>query len=109
MSLYPKLDAFKARCKAHYPGKCDFSELDSTDSTIKSAYESGARMCFAYSPTGFPEDFPARGYVGVTTGWKPAFIRVFNRRSLGGTDILTDKRALGYSNPSRPIFKGRPE
>jgi len=32
----------------------------------------------------------SRGYVGVTTGWKPAFILVYNRRSLGGSWILRD-------------------
>jgi len=32
----------------------------------------------------------AQGYVEVTTGWKPAFILVYNRRGLGGSWILRD-------------------
>ena len=105
MSLYPKLDAFKARCSARYGAKCDFSELDATDCTIKEAYESGARMNYNYSPSGCPEDFPARGYVGITTGWRPAFIRLHNKRSMGGSDILTEYTAMGYSNPRRPKYR----
>ena len=105
--LYPKLEAFKARTIAKYPNKlCDFSDIDNADCTIKEAYESGARMNFNYSPTGEPEDFPARGYVGVTTGWKPCFIRVFSKRSHGGSDTLTHgERTMGYSNPREPAFR----
>jgi hypothetical protein len=29
-----------------------------------------------------------RGYVRATTGWKPAFILVFNRRALGSSVVL---------------------
>lgn len=102
-----KLDDYKNRQLARYGDKCDFSELDKTDCTIKSAYESGYRMNFNYSPTGLPEDFPARGYVGITTGWKPAFIRIHNKRSMGGSDILTEHAAMGYSNPRNPKTRQR--
>lgn len=107
MTLYPKLDAFKARCKARYPDKADFSDIDAADCTIKEAYESGARMNFDFSPTGAPQDYPARGYVGVTTGWKPAFILLYNSQSSGGSIILSKVTAMGYSNPKNPKFRSR--
>lgn len=104
MSQYFKLDAFKARTIARYGAeKCDFSEIDATDCSIKEAYESGARMAFDYTSNGEPmradRKNAARGYVGITTGWKPCFIRLHNARSLGGSDTLTHgERALAYSN-----------
>ena len=101
--MYSRLEAYKARQIARYGvEKCDFSELDRADSTIKSAYESGMRMNFNYYAE---SGLPIRGYVGITTGWKPVFIRIDNIRSTGGSDILTDKKAMGYSNTKNP--KGR--
>jgi hypothetical protein len=102
---WPKLHKFLQRKTAQYGNRFDPSELFATDATIFDAYESGARMNFNYSPTGLPEDFPAKGYVGITTGWKPAFIRIRDRRSHGGSDILTNYRAMGYSNTRNPKFK----
>jgi len=32
-----------------------------------------------------------RGYVGITTGWKPCFILLKNVRSIGSSETLSDK------------------
>jgi hypothetical protein len=32
----------------------------------------------------------ARGYVGVTTGWKPCFLLMHNTRSIGSSYCLSD-------------------
>lgn len=32
-----------------------------------------------------------QGYVGVTTGWRPAFLLVFNRRCRGSSVLLSER------------------
>jgi hypothetical protein len=91
-----RLEDFKARTRARYPDRaCDFSELDGADSSIRDAFERQDRVIFNYAND--DSDPPAteklaRGYVGVTTGWKPVFIRVHNARSSGGGDVLSNPK-----------------
>lgn len=40
------------------------------------------------------------GYVGITTGWKPSFLLVYNSRSLGSSILLNDDYEI------IKIFKG---
>lgn len=118
MSNWPKLDDYKRRALARHGDKCDFSDLDNADATIRDAYETGARMAFNYTTDGEPMRIDrrnaARGYVGITTGWKPGFILVFNARSLGGDLLPKGAIACAYSNAAgygrhkrKPIFRDR--
>jgi len=118
MSNWPKLDDYKRRALARHGDKCDFSELDNADPTIRDAYETGARMAFNYTADSKPmradRRNAARGYVGITTGWHPVFILVVNTRSLGGDLIPNGAIALAYSNAAgygrhkrKPLLRDR--
>lgn len=97
--MVTRLDAYKNRQKLRYgKERCDFSELDSADPSVIMAFEDGFRMVFDYSMDG---EKPVRGYVGVTTGWKPAFIVVNNARSSGGDVIPKGAKAIAVSGDGR--------
>ncbi len=34
------------------------------------------------------------GYVGITIGWRPAFILVYNRKAMGSGVLLTDSEEI---------------
>lgn len=81
--------------KFHRTGrKMDYSDLDKR---FERYYDSGERVEVEWKE-GF-EDFTgygnksngkkARFYVGKSTGWKPIFLMILTKRSLGGTTILS--------------------
>lgn len=49
-------------------------------------FESGQRI-IVKSPWGETE----RGYVGITTGWKPSFLLLKTKRSLGSDTLLNER------------------
>ena len=62
----------------------DFDDSDLSKQFIP-YFESGQRIIV----TSYGE--VKRGYVGVTTGWKPCFLLMNNTRSMGSSDTLSDK------------------
>lgn len=78
--------------------KVDFSNLDSADPSIIAAYEDGNRRIFDYSMDG---ERQVRGYVGITTGWKPGFIVLYSRRSSGGGLLPNGAKAIAISGGGR--------
>lgn len=69
----------------------DFTDIDMAHGSIIEAYESGYRVRLNY-----PEDSGEvrDGYIGITTGWKPAFILLWNRRSMGGSIVSRDAQVV---------------
>jgi hypothetical protein len=63
-------------------------------------YESGQRIEVEFDGWG-EEDKIQRGYVGVTTGWKPAFILVRKVNSLGSDMILREKDKILKAIPGK--------
>jgi hypothetical protein len=63
----------------------DFDDSDLSKQFIP-YFESGQRIIVK---TSYGET--KRGYVGVTTGWKPCFLLMNNTRSMGSSDTLSDK------------------
>lgn len=53
----------------------------------------------------FPGHSTMDGYVGVTTGYTPVFILVYNRRSLGSSIVLDDEFNLVKVFRSRSVKK----
>ena len=78
-----RYEGFIARKAREYGDKFDHSDLDSVDVSIRTAYETRYRVRVA-SDDGFERD----GYIGVTTGWKPSFLLLWNRRSLGSSVLI---------------------
>lgn len=72
----------------------DFSELDER---FKPYYDSGQRVEVEwlegyedYSGYGARTDGKkARFYVGKSTGWKPVYLQIYSKRSIGGQAILS--------------------
>jgi len=97
------------RVKHHHTGQVmDYSEIDSR---FEHYYDTGERVEVTWKP-GY-EDFSgygartngrkARFYVGKSTGFKPVFLMILRRNSLGGAQILSEAvesiRGLGvYRN-----------
>lgn len=83
------------RTQYHSTGReMDYSEIDER---FEPYYDSGERVEVAWK-NGF-EDYSgygsrtngkkARFYVGKSTGWKPVFLQINHKRSLGGIAILS--------------------
>lgn len=74
-----KFDGYIARSRARYGDKFDDSDLDRR---FVGAFNTGARIkvtCYGETLT---------GTVGVTTGWRPAFLLMRTARSRGSSVIL---------------------
>jgi hypothetical protein len=56
------------------------------DNRFDEAYRTGERIEVVYQWGETTEK--KRGYVGITTGWKPVYILLNNTRSMGSSDIL---------------------
>ena len=68
------------RFQKKYGDDFNMDDLISVDRTIIDMYETQQR-CRIYHGDGYTTD----GYIGVTTGWKPCFIHLYNARSLGSS------------------------
>lgn len=91
MSQHKKPKSFEAyisRARSYYKEQFDDSEL-----ALKFVeyFESQDRICVDW----YGES--VRGYVGVTTGWRPAFILLLKANSLGGSIILTNETEVIYT------------
>ena len=71
------------RKRRQFGEKFDASELSSVSDTVKLMYATQQR-CRIDHGDGYTTD----GYIGVTTGWKPCFIHLYNARSLGSSEII---------------------
>lgn len=69
--------------RSQYGSKFDCSELAAVSPEIREAYNSHHRIRIQ-----FPDNSTADGYVGLTTGWRPAFILLYNKRSIGSSIVL---------------------
>ena len=78
MSAY---DDYLARGRARYGDRFDTSGLAPQ---FVPYYNSGQRIVI---DLGFDE--PSRGYVGVTTGWRPSFLLLNNTRSVSSPYLLS--------------------
>lgn len=79
----------------HQSGRLmDYSELDTR---FEKYYDSGERVEVTWKEgfedlTGYgarTEGRKARFYVGISTGWTPIFLQIYNTRSIGGQAILS--------------------
>jgi hypothetical protein len=78
---------FLARKNAEYGSKFDASDLAPQ---FVHYYNTGERIevTRTYSSG---ETFTRRGRVGITTGWRPAFLLVSRRGAFGSSDVLDTK------------------
>ena len=102
-----RLERFKAN-RAKYPGyETDFSAIDNADQSIKDAFNSGERCIFNFMSDTLGRF--ARGYVGLSTGHKPVFLLIHDRRCKGGSPLPPDAFVLGPSSPNAPNYYGYQE
>lgn len=71
------------RKRSQFGDKFDCSELAAVSPAIREAYNSRHRTRIQ-----FPDNSTADGYVGITTGWRPAFILLYNKRSISSAIVL---------------------
>ncbi len=69
--------------RSQYRDKFDASSLAAVSPAIREAYNSRHRIRVQ-----FPDNSTADGYVGITTGWRPAFILLWNKRSISSPIVL---------------------
>lgn len=75
---------FYLRKQKEWGPKFDPSDLLAVAGSIRNAYETERRIRLSRDNGVTYAD----GYVGVTTGWRPCFILVYNRRSMGGSYVI---------------------
>lgn len=77
----------------------DGHKLDTSDLALKfSEYHETGQRIIVKTPYGET----LRGYVGVTTGWKPSYLLLNNTRSLGSSELLNDQyEIIGTLNKYR--------
>lgn len=89
-------DAFLCRAREAWGSTLDLGHLDAS-SQFKPAFRTGRRVTVQLRSTGGTIIDVKSGYVGVTTGWRPAFILLLTKRSksshilLGANDRLIIK------------------
>lgn len=84
-------DGYIERKKQEHGSKFDPSALSKKFIPF---YESGQRI-EVKTPWGKLE----RGYVGVTTGWKPSFLLVHRRNDRGSSTLLSDEYEIVKTLP----------
>ena len=95
MNNFPE---FCARKQREYGEKFDPIDLLSVAGSIRNLYETGYRVRLSRDNGITFQD----GYIGVTTGWKPCFILLWNKRSMGGSYIIgKDDRVVKVFNSCR--------
>jgi len=70
--------------------KFDASDLECVCPAILEAFESGQRVRLSRDGGQTYSD----GYIGNTTGWKPCFLLVHNRRSLGSSYCIDQRDSV---------------
>lgn len=82
-----QLDALYARARVRWGEKFDDTDLRNAPSLIRSLYGTDARVIVE---TRYPDGATLRiaGRVGVTTGWKPSFMLLHRRDSIGSSNLI---------------------
>ena len=75
-----RFDEFQARKRTQYGAQWETSDLHAR---FIPYFNTGQRVEVTHI-----DGDKSRGYVGVTTGWKPAFLLLYNRRSIGSSVVL---------------------
>lgn len=95
--MMTKYEQLLARKRAEYGDKFDASDLAPA---FVPYFNSGQRI--EVEPNHSTSGRPRRGTVGVTTGWKPVFLLMKRRTSLGSTDTLSARdRVVGVVSTAR--------
>ena len=71
------------RFRKRYGDDFNMDDLISVDRTIIDMYETQQRCRIDHGGV-----YTTDGYIGVTTGWKPCFIHLYNARSLGSSETI---------------------
>lgn len=91
-----KFDEWKRRQCAVHGEKFDTSDMPAK---FVLYYESGERIQVTDERTGYTR----RGYVGITTGWRPAFILLPRINSVSSGDVLTQHDTVRRVIPSKRL------
>jgi len=83
--MYRSFKQYLADKEREYGSMFDPSQLVTT---FVPHFESGQRIIVVTEWDDGQKSDERRGYVGITTGWRPAFLLVNNTRSMGSSDVL---------------------
>lgn len=86
------LDDALDRARRRNGDRFDSSDLDAVDPRIREAY--GLRRVEITRTYDNGETWTRRGLVGMTTGWRPAFILMARVDSIGSSDVLDARDKL---------------
>lgn len=76
-----------ARGMARWGEKFDSSSLDAVDSRIRTAFNTGGRV-IVESAYDDGSTWVRAGRVGITTGWRPAFLILWSDSQTGSSDTV---------------------
>ena len=76
---------YLARKYREFGAQFDTSDLNPA---FVAAFEHRGRITVSFKDSSGQEIERKRGTVGVTTGWKPAFLLVLTKRSLGSSHVI---------------------
>lgn len=82
---------YLARKQKEYGDKFDKSDLN-TDFIY--AFESGERVSVQFKDNNGEVYETKRGTIGITTGWKPVFLLMLTKRSLGSSYTIGKKDVI---------------